>query len=117
MTYYSSLVKTLNKQLAPYHCKLFYVSVNPINSQVMARRGRLYGRSDYRILVFNLQVRKQLAGICTFIDTHSVLLREGFGFDGGMYGVNAGFDDGLHYTTNTYKRIYNIEINAVNAAK
>ncbi|EJW99596.1 hypothetical protein EVA_12298 [gut metagenome] len=41
-------------------------------------------------------------------------MENGFGTDASYSGTDLGKDDGLHYTTKTYKRIYNYCIRAIN---
>lgn len=116
LTRYINYMKGLRTSLAKYHVKLFYVSLNPINSKVLGARG-FHNRTELRVLKFNNSIRKNLKGICTYIDTHSSLIRNGFAFDSGLNGWNTGRDDGIHYSANTSKRIYNMIIDGVNAAK
>lgn len=112
---YISYMKTLASQLKGYHCKFFYVSVNPLNSAVLASRGR-YGRTEPKVIKFNSRIRTGLSGIYQYIDTYTKLLYYGYAFDSGE-GRDTGYDDGVHYSTRTYKKIYNMTIYGINAAK
>ena len=87
------------------NCKLFFMSVNPVN---YATRN-LYGKAARReetVRYFNSTVSSGLSGTYTYIDAYSYLMANGFGMDNGGSGVDMGKDDGLHYTTKTYKRIF-----------
>ena len=101
MTYMKSLASTLKKK----NCKLFYMSVNPGNSKMMENTGHVV-RSEAAVRQFNSTIRSQLAPDYTFIDTYSWLLKNGYGTNASGSGVDNSVDDGLHYTTKTYKRIY-----------
>ena len=101
VTYMKSLASTLKKK----NCKLFYMSVNPGNSKMMENTGHVV-RSEAAVRQFNSTIRSQLASDYTFIDTYSWLLKNGYGTNASGSGVDNSVDDGLHYTTKTYKRIY-----------
>ena len=89
------------------------MSVNPINRSMLKVEGKT-DRSEAAVREFNEMIRSSLASNYTYIDTYSYLKATGFGFDGG-YGTigSGGFDDGLHYTSQTYKRIYRYCLNAI----
>ncbi len=101
---YVNYLKKLGTELTQQNCRLFYVSVNPINS-VMIRKQGFGSRKENDVRTFNTMIRKGLAGY-TYIDIYSWLASTGYSTDRGEDGYNTGVDDGLHYALNTYKRIY-----------
>ena len=110
---YLSYLKKLSSVLKSYHCRLFVESVNPVNSKMTVKVGKV-ARNEKDVLDFNKKIKTGLAGSdCTYIDTFSWLVKYGYSFDKG-YGVDTGIDDGLHYSTKTYKRIHNYCVNKIN---
>lgn len=94
-------------------CKLYYMSVNPINREMLKVNGKK-DRSEAEVRSFNARIQSGLGGNYTFIDTYSYLKAGGYGFDSGDGSIGSGgVDDGLHYTSKTYKRIYKYAMNAV----
>ncbi|MDO4519056.1 MAG: InlB B-repeat-containing protein [Eubacteriales bacterium] len=114
---YISAMKALSTRLSKYNCKMFYMSVNPINSRVINSRTSTSSRTEYSVLTFNSKIRSGLAGKFTYIDTFSHLMKNGVVYDTGRNGAATGIDDGLHYSPNTYKRIYDVAITKINASK
>lgn len=101
------------KQIAPVlkekNCKLYYMSVNPVNNVVLTNRG--LNVPEERVRSFNSKIKTYLCyagGPYVYLDTHTELYKTGFGHDNG-----AGKDDGLHYTAATYKRIYAYMVKAL----
>ena len=110
---YLSYLKKLSTVLKNYHCRVFVESVNPVNSKMTAKAGK-YVRYEKDVLAFNKQMKAGMASAgCTYIDTCTWLMKYGYSFDTG-HGVDTGIDDGLHYSTKTYKRIHNYCINRIN---
>lgn len=94
-------------------CKLYYMSVNPVNRSMLKVNGKK-DRSEAELRNFNSTIRTALAGSYKFIDTYSFLKSTGYGFDNGNGSVGStGIDDGLHYTSSTYKRIYKYCMNVL----
>lgn len=85
------------RYLKRYNCKLYYMSVNPINSPGLTVP---YSRKESEVLKFN-KAMKQLKDY-EYIDTHSYMIRNGFS----MNVLDTGFDDAVHYSAKTIKRIY-----------
>lgn len=112
---YVTYMRDLAKELKLKGCKLFYMSVNPVNSKMIDLSGHA-SRNEADVRLFNQNIKSELCsdGTCTYIDTYSMLMKTGYGTDGGKYGTDIGVDDGLHYTTKTYKRIYNYCMNELN---
>lgn len=116
ITYFQSIAKELTAR----GCKLFYMSVNPINSANLKAAGR-GERKEESVRTFNSMIR---FGLCsgngasyTYIDMYSYLIRNGYGTDGSATGTDSGVDDGLHYTEKTYKRIYKNCIDFLNTGR
>ena len=81
------------------------MSVNPVNSKMNAETNHAV-RAEADVRDFNGFIKNSLQDTYTFIDTYSMLMQEGFSTDAGINGLDSGVDDGLHYSTRTYKRIY-----------
>lgn len=106
---YISFMKKIAPQLQKHHCRLFFMSLNPINLKMIQAYGMVdRHRSESAVRTFNSKMCVLLGDEYYYIDTYSRLIKTGFGFD------NNGMDDGLHYTANTYKRIYNYAVHDVN---
>ena len=101
---YIAFYKSIASELESKNCKLFFMSVNPGNS-VRNAKSNLRLRHEYEVIDFNKKLKQQLSGTYTYIDTFSWLMKTGYSTDSGS-GADSGTDDGLHYTTATYKRIY-----------
>ena len=74
-------------------------------------------RTEAAVRSFNNVIRSGLCGgsspLYTYIDTYSYLMKTGYGTDRNREGWDEGIDDGLHYTTKTYKRIYKYCLNMI----
>lgn len=103
---YVTYLKQIAGELQKKNCKLFFMSVNPVNSKVIQVRGFNKLRTEEVVRKFNTVVSAGLNGTYTYIDTYSYLLNTGFGTNRGAGGADVTVDDGLHYTTKTYKRIF-----------
>ena len=103
---YVTYLKQIAGELQEKNCKLFFMSVNPVNSKVIQVRGFNKLRTEEVVRKFNTVVSAGLNGTYTYIDTYSYLLNTGFGTNRGAGGADVTVDDGLHYTTKTYKRIF-----------
>lgn len=99
--------------LKEHGCKLYYMSVNPVNRSMLKAAGK-GDRSEAAVRNFNSTIQSALSASYTYIDAYSYLKATGYGFDNG-YGIigSGGSDDGLHYTTQTYKRIYRYCLDAI----
>ncbi|MDO4276806.1 MAG: InlB B-repeat-containing protein [Eubacteriales bacterium] len=111
---YVNYMQALADELQAKGCKLFYMSVNPLNSKLITASGHA-ARTEAAVRSFNSTIYNSLCtgGKYTYIDTYSWLMSTGYGTDSGR-GIDSGFDDGLHYTTKTYKRIYDYCIRKLN---
>ena len=101
VTYLKSIADTLQKK----NCKLFFMSVNPVNSKMIEAAGKKI-RTEEVVRKFNNVVSSGLAGTYTYIDAYTYLMQNGYGTNAAAGGVDVALDDGLHYTTKTYKRIF-----------
>ena len=102
---YISYIKQIAPELKNANCRLFYMSVNPINSTMIKKMG-FAPRWEWEVRRFNTNIRSGLSGTCTYIDVYSWLMQTGYSTNLGEGGYDVGSDDGLHYSVNTYKRIY-----------
>lgn len=111
---YVNYMNSLASELKEKGCVLFYMSVNPVNSKMITASGHST-RAEADVRKFNDSIRLNLCtgGKYTYIDTYKMLMESGFGTNSGR-GVDSNTDDGLHYTTKTYKRIYNYCLSEIN---
>lgn len=91
-------------QLTNKGCELYFMSVNPMNRLMLSNAGRA-DRSEAALRAFNAYMKANLDSAYTYIDMYSYLKSTGYSFASDNYGTGS-VDDGLHYTTRTYKRIY-----------
>lgn len=114
---YVSYLQGIAAELKSYGCQLYYMSVNPINSENIKAAGK-GSRREETVRTFNSVIRSELCSgtdaSCTYIDLYTYLLKNGYGTDGSSSGTDTGIDDGLHYTEKTYKRIYKYCIDFLN---
>lgn len=112
---YTSYMNRLGKNLEEKNCRLFYMSVNPYNTVMLPNPA---SRAPEDVRTLNDGLRSGLSSSFRYINTYDdLMMRKGYSTDSGRYGVNTEIDDGLHYSTQTYKRIYSYCINKVNKAK
>ncbi len=106
---YITYMREIAKELKSRGCELYYMSVNPVNNQLIKANGKK-SRPEETVRKFNSTIKGRLcsgsSAAYQYIDTYSYLIREGYGTDASISGTDIGRDDGLHYTTKTYKRIY-----------
>ena len=91
LTNSASYVKYVNSQVSSWNkrgAKVYFVSVNPTEGG--------YAYLDASIKNFNSALKDNLSSSVKYIDTYSYLTKKGFSTT-----------DGLHYTNDTYKKIYN----------
>ena len=106
---YAAYLKELAGKLQGKNCRLFYMSVNPINESMLYKKG---SRRESDIELFNRILQKELKGKYTFIDTNTWMYENGFSTGR----LETDIDDGVHYTAKTYKRIYNYCLKRINSA-
>ena len=104
---YVARMKDLAKELKQYNCTMFYMSVNPVNSAMIKRYGAVAVKTESEVYAFNSTIYNNLcqgSGKCfTYINTYSNLITNGWSSNR----LNNGVYDGLHYSCNTYLRIFN----------
>ena len=92
-------LQILADRLASYRVKLFFMSINPVSGEAMARR-------NYAIYTFNQKMKDGLPAAYTYIDTFSWLMKYGF--------TPRTAEDGVHYSVKTGKRIFDYAIRFLN---
>ena len=115
---YVTYLRSIAPELKNRGCVLYYMSVNPINNEMIKALGQNKARLEADVRNFNNIIRTNLcsgsSAVCSYMDTYHYLLQTGFGTDRNRYGADEGIDDGLHYTTKTYKRIYKYCMDVIN---
>lgn len=103
---YVTYMRKVSAALKKYNCKMYYLSVNPVNSTMIKARRKKF-RSEASIAAFNKVIYEQLCSgknrSFTYINTCTRLQK--YGWSSNRY--NAGIHDGLHYSDQTYLRIFN----------
>lgn len=84
---YISYINSKAKEWTKKGAKVYFVSVNPTNGN--------YDNLNSQINTFNIKLKKGLSSNVKYIDCNSYLKSAGFKTT-----------DGLHYTSDTYKKIY-----------
>ena len=121
-TKYVKYLKSIVEELKTKNVKLYFMSVNPVNHATLVDTGKLdtaLYRTAQRVIEFNRVIREKLCtdSDYTYLDLYNYLIRTGFRFDsGGKDGIENGTDDGLHYGSRTYKRIFNQTISLLAAS-
>ena len=120
---YVSTMLEVARELQPMNVKLFYMSVNPMNRADYEDFYSKYAMVAYlkyedRLLSFNQMLKQELCsgGAYEYLDCFTYLMKTGFSYDSGKKenGINSGKNDGIHYSVETYKRIYTYCIQMVN---
>ena len=101
---YAEYYNWIAPQLKSKGCELYVMSVNPVNRLMLPNAGRA-DRSEAAVRSFNEYMKANLSSAYTYIDMYSYLKSTGYSFASDHYGTGT-VDDGLHYTTRTYKRIF-----------
>ncbi|MCC8045452.1 MAG: hypothetical protein LIP12_08155 [Clostridiales bacterium] len=95
----SSYITYYNTLIAKYPDTEFYMmAVNPVNETTAKKYG--YSVTNSQIAAFNKKLKAAFSSI--YVDTYTYLNTNGFGTS-----------DGIHYTSATYKTIYNYVISAI----
>lgn len=112
---YVSYMKKAAKTLKRYNCTMYYMSVNPVNSAMNKYYNDGKGnRTEAMVERFNKAIR---SGLCTgsrapfrYINSCAYLQKNGWISNR----HNAGMHDGLHYSNETYLRIYDFCMKSLN---
>ncbi len=109
--YYTSYTKFV-KDTADMNVSLFTATINPYNQIMVEATGGM--PRYYKIYQQRNKMLKSVKGM-KVIDTCKYLQRTGYVFDQALSDFNnSGIDDGLHYSTNTYLRIFKYVVDSVN---
>ena len=100
---YLAYMNTLADELGS-NCRLFYMSVNPVNTAMKPTR------KEAQLRYFNDRLQSRLNKRFQWIDTYKYLMKNGYSTYNEFKG---NIDDGVHYSTCTYKRIYKYCMNAI----
>lgn len=87
-------LNTLSEMADTMDCQIYYMLVNPVDEEKEAYNG--YHVKNENIEIFNERMRNELDERIGVIDTNTYLKESGFETM-----------DGLHYTNDTYEKIYN----------
>lgn len=110
---YITYMKQVALNLKKYNCTMYYMSLNPVNSAMIKNTGTRT-RTEANVKTFNSSIKANLcsgSGKCfTFINTYTELKSNGW------LSINKWTNkyDGLHYSYNTYLRIFNSCMNNLN---
>lgn len=105
---YCRYMRRVSENLKKYHknCDMYYMAVNPINSAMIKKRVGTAVRTEKQVEQFNKVIRSNLCSgsdrAFTYINTCAYLQK--YGWISNRH--NAGIYDGLHYSNETYLRIY-----------
>lgn len=66
---YTSYMNSLSKKLKKYNCKLFYMSVNPVNTAMKPTR------KESEVRAFNNTLRRGLNSSFTWINSYSYFIK------------------------------------------
>ena len=100
---YLARMNTLAEELES-DCRLFYMSVNPVNTAMKPTR------KEAQLRYFNDRLQSRLNKRFQWIDTYKYLMKNGYSTYNEFKG---NIDDGVHYSTRTYIRIYKYCMNAI----
>ena len=100
---YLARMNTLAEELES-DCRLFYMSVNPVNTAMKPTR------KEAQLRYFNNRLQSGLNNRFQWIDTYKYLMKNGYSTYNAFKG---NIDDGVHYSARTYKRIYKYCMNAI----
>ena len=110
---YVTYMKKVAANLKKYNCKMYYMSVNPVNSAMLKRHGGR-NRTEQQVAYFNKVIYQKLCsgrGKCfTYINTCTNLQMKGWISNR----HNVGTYDGLHYSNETYLRIFDYTMRYLN---
>ncbi len=112
-SYITYMRRLANNLSINYNCTMYYMSVNPVNSAMIKSYGA-GNRTEQQVAAFNRSIYRNLCSgrnkCFTYINTCSNLQKYGWISDR----HNVGRYDGLHYSNETYLRIYDYSIRTLN---
>lgn len=111
---YTRYMKQVAIKLKAYNCDMYYLSVNPVNSAMIRNRLGTVTKTEAQVTKFNNIIRSTLCTgrnkSFTYINTCANLQKYGWISDR----YNSGIYDGVHYSNETYLRIYDYCIRTLN---
>ena len=113
-TSYPAFLKSAARELKKYNCKMFYMSVNPVNSAMIHSYLGRTNRTEAQVDQFNRYIYTNLCSgknnYYTFMNTCYYFKRYGWISSRN----NTGVHDGVHYSNETYRRIYDYAMRFLN---
>ena len=115
-TAYVKYMKNIAKKLKGYNCTMYYLSVNPVNNAMITKyRGHsTNSKTEAKVLAFNKYIYNKLCSgkkaPFSYINTYGMLRKNGCISNKN----NAGIFDGVHYSNETYLRIYDYCMRVLN---
>ena len=115
-TAYVKYMKNIAKKLKGYNCTMYYLSVNPVNNAMITKyRGHsTNSKTEAKVLAFNKYIYNKLCSgkkaPFSYINTYGMLRKNGWISNKN----NAGIFDGVHYSNETYLRIYDYCMRVLN---
>ena len=110
---YVTYMQTIAKNLKRYNCKMYYLSVNPVNTAMIKKAGA-GNRTQAQVDAFNTKIYRSLCSgrnrSFRYINTCTNLLKKGWISNR----HNAGIYDGLHYSNATYLKIFDYCMKTLN---
>lgn len=104
---YTKYMKAVAKKLKPYNCRMYYLSVNPVNSAMIKNYMGYATKTEAQVKAFNKMIYSSLctgkSKTYTYINTCTNLQKYGWISSRN----NTDNFDGVHYSNETYLRIYN----------
>ena len=113
---YVKYMKAVAQKLKAYNCTMYYMSVNPLNTAMITRyRGQSQGaKTEAKVQAFNKYIYSNLCygrnGTYNYINTWASLRKNGWISSKN----NTNTFDGLHYSNETYLRIYDYCMRVLN---
>ena len=116
-TAYVKYMKNIAKKLKGYNCTMYYLSVNPVNNAMITKyRGHsTNSKTEAKVLgfahkyIYNKLCSGKKAPF-SYINTYGMLRKNGWISNKN----NAGIFDGVHYSNETYLRIYDYCMRVLN---
>ena len=104
---YVNYMRKIARELSVYGCDMYYMSINPINNAIVKNFGG--SRTENQIHNINKEIYSKLCSgsnkCYTYIDTYNYLCKTGW--------ICSARNDGLHYSSETYLRIYDYTIQKI----